>query len=327
MPGWKRSSKKSSYKKKSSWKKKKTPRGYRRKAVHYRAKPRRSMKTKFAAKRRVVGAKKKPTVKAQDIRAVDPAVAGVAAGYGKSANGVGSWNRARGSQPFADRFFCRDVWDQTFVNYDFTVPGVYGQFTFRANSVFDPIWVASTGQTSAKWFPLVGEVYLQYRVHASSIKVRVDPGHVSNDVLILGLWPSLLAPSSPNGPNTLAEMKLMPNVKLMQFCGSTVDVLHDKALSHYMKMGDLAGVPCIADDLNFSGLTSNSRFSQVGTNPNLTIFWSMAAFFADSPSNRPSASQGITFNVSMKFDVEYFNLVPFDGQAPAVVEDFEHMKI
>lgn len=339
MPGWKRSSKKSSYKKKSSWKKRKTPRGYRRKAVHYRAKPRRSIKRKFAAKRRGVGAKKKPTVKAmvvpEELRA--PMAASLGASYGASTNGVGSWSRARTKLPFADRFFCRNQYSHQLNDYNFSAPGVSGLLSFRANSVWDPQWTTGIAQPTVNWFLTIGEIYLRYRVHASSIKIMFDAGTLPLGVWVFGIWPSLLDPAGQAiaGPNNLAQLRLIPNVHLMQMVvggngSGSIDYQRPRAIKHYMKIKDLAGVQDIADDTNFSGFTSNTRYDQAGGDPALVLYWHCTGFNTNGDGDSRPEAAGPNMGVEIEYDVEYFNLVSVDDQnfsKKPDVDGFEHMKI
>lgn len=287
------------------------------------------MKRKSGFKKKTLRVMKK-SVRLASTSGVDPSALGTLAGYGDAAkNGaVGSWSRAKGNAPFSDRFFCKDRWSAQFgaTQPNGTVPP-WTAIAFRSNSLFDPNFLTGIGQTSSQYFLTLGQIYLQYRVHASSIHLEMDQSGVSVSTdasdIVVGVWPSLVPPTATLlMPQSLQAMRLQSNVHCKEI-GPTY-AGQSPSLKHYMKIGDLVGVQNLADDPNFTGLFTNSLTSQGGTNPPNTIYWLVQAWFTTGVA---VPADQLNIGCTIKYDVECFNLVPDVNASPTYTEDFEHMYV
>lgn len=297
-------------------------------------------------RRRAVGAKKKRLMK-KTVKVVDTAhmpaevlaAAGELGSYGTaSSNGaVGSWSRAKGNKPFSDRFFCKDRWTTQYQNYKWGATA--SALSFRANSTYDPQYIIAMGQQSAEWFPTLGEIYGNFRVHASSIHIDIDmsQGNIETfDEVVFGVWPSIVVANTVlSCPQSLSALRMWPNVKLV-CVGPTTSGCGVRKLSHYMKIGDLIGVDNISSNLGFSG-SYYSSLSNPASDPILEVFWNVVGF---STTVGPLIT-GCNMGVTIKYDVESYNLKytqqfqnglkggPGDQEQPSTpIEDtFERMEI
>lgn len=328
MPGWskKRSSRSKSRATKKYPKKRSSKRSYKKKRGFTKRKS-------TYARRPTVGAKKKrlmkKTVKIAQTADCPESALGVMAGYGDAArNGaIGSWTRAKGSSPFSDRFFYRDKWTQQFPNVMFVGTPAWTPLSLRANSIFDPNYYTGLSQNSAQYYLQIGQIYLNYRVHACSIKLDIDVGAGGDSQeIVVCLWPSIVPPTTAGVmPQSLAMNRLINNVKMVSVHQTQDDGI-TKHLSHYMKIGDLLGIPDISVDQNFSGNFTNPFVPQSGTNPAANVYWMVQAWYTNALA---APAQHVNIGCTLKFDVEAYNLVPDTAfnAGPSLEEEFEDMKV
>lgn len=221
-----------------------------------------------------------------------------------AASSITGFVRCRNPEgPIAPRYYAHFKWSSDNRSIEQNRASILG---FRGSSIYQPFIGAGN---AAQFFGNFGNMYLNFRVHASRIKITAcNFGDAASYVLTV--FPTIVPNAEWGGmgsyvpnSNDAVNTWLVPHKrKIIGGMSTTKDVA---SLEMFARTKDMFSVPDLSD-LSFSGFFPNALVSQAAANPATNWYWGV---FLDFPDGSSAAASVLNANVEIDYYVECWNTV------------------
>lgn len=213
--------------------------------------------------------------------------------------------RIKGTQVVADRYFCKlkYVHRQTNVTLNATTQSNYSDI-IRGNSLYDPEYIAGGGQPTG--FDYLKTMYAYYRVHASSVNVRIfnHSSTANGGYVYLTVYPDTkaLAPSATS--NQWSDVAGLPHARHKLIPCTAARFISHLGLRHKMKSKTVLGSKTIMNTDHECSVSQNPSDTQ--SSATRAWYWIITIWNAD----QSTTSVTYTIDVEQEFYCEFMRPNP-----------------
>jgi len=236
--------------------------------------------------------------------------------HGRSSGGVKKIDFVGNSIcPWPERLFCRLPFEYGQNLFSASAPVYY---VFKIDDVWDPD--PAVGGASASWVTAMGNMYMYFRVHASTISSDFT-GNTANVNQYCFTWPSAQSSTVPTyAPTDVAALRAFPDAKwrIIQ-CEDGLGPTSTVTVEYHCDIQETFGTD-IAGSVLADGSYASAPGGGASPQATSTFYWVIGAMTTNPPANGPN----VLVDTRITYYVESFGMMKPDNMN---LTDLEQMRI